>query len=68
MTKVHVDFAENMFLVVADSHLKWLEVLLMNSTTAGSTITELRKLFSLYGLPESVVSDHISLPRSLRQS
>ena len=51
--------------VVADSHLKWLEVLLINSTTAGSTITELRKLFSVYGLSEYVVSDHSSLPSSL---
>ena len=42
--RVHVDFGEKngkMFLVVADSHSKWLEVLLMKSTAAESTITEL---------------------------
>ena len=65
--RVHVDFAEkngNMFLVVAESHPKWLEVLLTKRTSAGSTITEIteitemKKLFSAYELPESVVSEN----------
>ena len=59
--RVHVGFAEKngkIFLVVADSHSKWLEVLIVNSTTAGSTVTELRKLFAAYGQPESMVSDN----------
>ena len=43
---------------MADSHSKWLEVLIVNSTTAGSTVTELRKLFAAYGQPESMVSDN----------
>ena len=30
----------------------------MNSTTAGRTIVELRRLFSSYGLPEQLVSDN----------
>ena len=56
--RVYDDFAEKngkMFLVVADSHSKWLEVVILNSTTAGSTVTELRKLFAAYGQPESVI-------------
>ncbi|KAK2155442.1 hypothetical protein LSH36_240g02048 [Paralvinella palmiformis] len=47
-----------MFLVAADSHSKWLQVLIMNSTTAENTVTGLRKLFAAYGLPESMVSDN----------
>ncbi|KAK2147790.1 hypothetical protein LSH36_535g01007 [Paralvinella palmiformis] len=47
--RVHVDFAEKKVLI---------EVLIMNSTTAGSIVTELRKLFDAYGLLQSVVSDN----------
>ena len=47
-----------MYLVVVDAHSKWLEVIMMSSTTAGKTITELRKLFASYDLPEQVVSDN----------
>ena len=54
-------FAEkdcNNFLVVIDSHSKWLEVKHMTSTTSQRTIAVLRDLFSSYGLPEEVVSDN----------
>ena len=59
---LHIDFVEkdgSNFLVVVDSHSKWLEVKLMNSTTSQRTIAVLRDLFSSYGLPpEEVVSDN----------
>ncbi|CAM5155646.1 unnamed protein product [Natator depressus] len=59
---IHVDFAGplegSMFLVVIDAHAKWPEVSIMQSTTAESTIPNLRGLFSRFGLPEQLVSDY----------
>ena len=60
--RIHVDFAGpfqgQMFLIVVDSHSKWPEVVPMKKTTADATISELRRLFSCYGLPEQLVSDN----------
>ena len=59
--RVHVDFAEikgQQYLLVVDSHSKWLEVFPMASTTAECTIEVMRSLFSRYGLPLEVVSDN----------
>ena len=59
--RLHIDFAEkngNNFLVVIDSHSKWLEVKLMTSTISQRTIAVVRDLFSSYGLLEEVVSDN----------
>ena len=59
--RVHIDFAEkdgNTFLGLVDSHSKWIEVAHMTSTSAKSTIDQLRVWFAAYGLPEEVVSDN----------
>lgn len=59
--RIHLDFAEKdrqSFLVVVDSHSKWLEVFHMTSTTSSRTIEVLRNLFAAHGLPEEVVSDN----------
>lgn len=60
--RIHVDFAGPLFnksyLVVVDAHSKWPEVWEMGSTTATKTIEVLQHLFSLYGLPEQLVSDN----------
>ena len=59
--RIHVDYAEvkgQQFLLVVDSHSKWMEVFPMRSTTADATIEVLRALFSRYGLPLEVVSDN----------
>lgn len=60
--RIHVDFAGpflgSMFLLVVDSHSKWPEVIPMKTTTAEKTITVMRKMFSRYGLPHTVVSDN----------
>ena len=47
-----------MYLVVVDAYSKWMEVIMMTSTTSERTITELRKLFAAHGLPEQLVSDN----------
>ena len=60
--RIHVDFAgpfmNKTYLLVIDAHSKWPEIIEMNSTTTQRTITELRKLFSAYGLPLQLVSDN----------
>ncbi len=60
--RVHIDFAEKdgqNYLVVIDSHSKWMEVIHMaTSTTAQRTIDALRTLFAAYGFPEEIVSDN----------
>ncbi|XP_048257829.1 uncharacterized protein K02A2.6-like [Haliotis rufescens] len=59
--RVHVDFAEfqsQHYFVLIDSRSKWIEAILMTSTTAEKTVETLRKIFSSYGLPEELVSDN----------
>jgi hypothetical protein len=59
--RVHMDYLEikgQQFLLVVDSHSKWLEVFPMQSTTASATITQVRSLFSRFGLPDEVVTDN----------
>ena len=60
--RIHIDYAgpfmNKMYLIVVDSHSKWLEVITMGSTTSESTINALRYLFSSYGLVEEIVSDN----------
>ena len=60
--RIHLDFAGpvmgKMLLVIVDSHSKWLEVIVMTNTSANSTITVLREVFSRYGLPKQVVTDN----------
>ena len=47
-----------MFLLVVDSHSKWLEVEIMPSITSTATIEKLCDMFSHYGLPDQFVSDN----------
>ena len=59
--RIHLDFCQkgsDHFLVVVDSHSKWLEVKHMSSTTTERTVDELRLIFAQHGLPEEVVSDN----------
>ena len=60
--RIHVDFAgpfmNKMFLIVIDSHSKWLEVKTMTTITAHDTILELKEIFSNHGLPDQIVSDN----------
>ena len=60
--RIHVDFAGpflgSMFLVLVDSHSKWMEVEPMESTTTERTVEVLRALFARYGLPKCLVSDN----------
>lgn len=61
-SRLHIDFAGpflgSMFLVVVDSHSKWLEVFPMNTITSEATINRLRACFATHGLPDCLVSDN----------
>ena len=46
------------FLVLIDAYSKWMEVVVMSSITAESTIRRLREIFARFGLPEHVVTDN----------
>ena len=60
--RIHLDFAGpvggGMYLVVVGAKSKWIEVLLMSSTTTAATVRALRYPFSVHGLPEEIVSDN----------
>ena len=59
---MHVDFAEPLFgktyLLVVDSYSKWPEIWEVSSTSTTATIEVLRHIFSVFGLPEQLVSDN----------
>lgn len=59
---IHLDYAgpfmEKMFLIVIDAHSKWMEVEIVNSSTAQATIEHLKASFARLGLPEVVVTDN----------
>ncbi|XP_032090939.1 myosin-IIIa [Thamnophis elegans] len=60
--RLHIDFAGpfhgQVFLVIVDVYSCWVELVLMISTTAESTIRALCRLFAIHGLPDVVVSDN----------
>ena len=61
-SRLHLDFAgpflNNMFLILVDSHSKWLEVFQMSSTTSTAVIQRLRTVFAQFGLPATIVTDN----------
>ena len=50
-----------MFLVIIDTHSKWLEVLPVNNVTTVTTIEQLLNVFTTHGLPNTIVSDNGSI-------
>ncbi|XP_032091766.1 uncharacterized protein K02A2.6-like [Thamnophis elegans] len=61
-SRLHVDFASPFhgqnFLIVVDAYSRWVELVLMASTMAESTVRALRRLFATHGLPDILVSDN----------
>ena len=51
-------FVGKMFLVLVDTHSKWIEACITRSSTSEVGIEELRSLFSQLGLPELIVTDN----------
>ena len=59
--RVHIDFASlegKDYLILIDSHSKWIEVELITTTTSSKTIEVIRHWFASYGLPMELVSDN----------
>lgn len=60
--RVHVDYAGpfqgKMFFLLVDSFTKWLEVIVVSNSTTESTIKSCRGIFSTFGIPSILVSDH----------
>ena len=61
-SRIHIDYAGpfqgRMFLVIVDSHSKWLEVHVTHSASSAVTIEKLQTTFAALGLPEIIVSDN----------
>ena len=51
-------FMNNMFLIVVDAHIKWLDVHVTSSSTAAITSEKLQKTILIKGLPEAVIMDN----------
>ncbi|CAM1301398.1 Uncharacterised protein g2956 [Pycnogonum litorale] len=60
--RLHLDFAgpflNKSFLVLVDAYSKYLDVIPMNKITSTETINALRHVFSVFGLPEHIVTDN----------
>ncbi|XP_058879113.1 uncharacterized protein K02A2.6-like [Acipenser ruthenus] len=61
-SRLHIDFAGpfqgKTFLIVVDSHCKWLEVKMMSSVSSSAVIGRLRQLFATHGQPDVLVPDN----------
>ena len=54
------------FLVIVDSHSKWLDVRIMPNITSSKTVEKLREVFAIHGIPKKMVTDNgASFTRSL---
>ncbi|XP_037813440.1 uncharacterized protein K02A2.6-like [Lucilia sericata] len=60
--RIHLDYAgpfeKNMWLIVVDSFSQFPYVIKMENTTTISTIKALQNIFSIEGLPETIVTDN----------
>ncbi|XP_039456715.1 uncharacterized protein K02A2.6-like [Oreochromis aureus] len=61
-SKIHVDytgpFLREMFLIIVDTHSKWMDIYPVKSSTSQVTIEKLHQSFSVFGLPKMLVSDN----------
>ncbi|XP_046404103.1 uncharacterized protein K02A2.6-like [Ischnura elegans] len=60
--RLHLDlagpFVGKMFMVLIDSHTKWPEVKELRTSSGEEIISHLRNVFSVFGLPEQIVTDN----------
>ena len=61
-SQVHADFAGpflgKMYLILIDTHSKWMEVHITSGATSAVTINKMKLTFSTLGLPEVLVTDN----------
>ena len=53
-------FQGKIILVIIDSHSKWIEAYLTDSSTSTTVIDPSRRLFAQLGIPEALVTDNES--------
>ena len=60
--RVHADYAGpflgRMFLILVDANTKWVDIHVVNSTSAEVTIEKMRATFATLGLPQILVTDN----------
>ncbi|XP_003737698.1 uncharacterized protein K02A2.6-like [Galendromus occidentalis] len=60
--RIHADFAGPMknvhYLIIVDSFSNWPEIIPMKKITTANTIEAFESLFTQYGVPEEIVTDH----------
>lgn len=54
-----MDFKKKSYLVVYDYTTKWLDVKIITSKSANSIVSALLDIFSQFGVPSEIVSDHV---------
>ncbi|KFD56854.1 hypothetical protein M513_02111, partial [Trichuris suis] len=61
-SRIHIDFAGpfrgKTYLLIVDSHSKWLDVEQVASTESKEVIRHLARLFATHGLPDTLASDN----------
>ena len=61
-SRLHIDhagpFQGKLFLILVDSHSKWIEAVVVPSSSSAVTIEALRIMFVKHGIPNSIVSDN----------
>lgn len=61
-SRLHMDFAGpwrgHQFLVIVDSHSKWLDAHILSSISSAKTIEKLREVFATHGFPRKIVTDN----------
>lgn len=60
--RIHIDYmsiGQRVYLVIIDAYSKWIECLLMsNGTCTKALISKLKQIFSIFGIPNLLVSDN----------
>ena len=63
-SRLHIDylgpFLGHMWLLIIDTHSKWIKVFQKSSTSSSATIRKLQEVFSCFGLPDRIISDNAS--------
>ena len=61
-SRLHIDlagpFMGHMYLIIVDSHSKWLDMKIMHSISTSKTVEKLRFVFDTHGLPRTIVCDN----------
>lgn len=59
--RIHIDFfqfEQRKFLILIDTHTRWMDIKIMSNTTAAKVAATLRNIFAYFGLPEMLVADN----------